>query len=71
MKILMQETDKLFIGAQGGEDINETKQLHLELVIACSPIQEKTGPPAMVPHVGGMKMRLFGKRLLDLANRWV
>ena len=71
MEILMQETDKLFISVQGGEDINKTKQLHLELVIACSPIQEKSRPPAMVPHVGGMVMRLFGKRLLDLPNRWV
>jgi hypothetical protein len=70
MKILMQDTDKLFIGVQGREHINKAKQLDLELVIARSPIQEKTRPPAMVPHVGDMVMRLFGKRLLDLPNRW-
>jgi hypothetical protein len=70
MKILMQETDKLFIGVKGGEHINKAKQLHLELVIPSAPIQEETRPPAMVPHVGGMVMRLFGKRLFDLPNRW-
>jgi hypothetical protein len=68
MEILMQETDKLFISVQGGEDINKAKQLDLELVIARSPIQEKTRPPAMVPHMRGMIMRLFGKRLPDLPN---
>jgi hypothetical protein len=71
MKILIQETDKLFVGMQGGEDINETKQLYFELVISSAPIQEKTGPPAMVPYMRGMKMRLLGKRALDLPNGWV
>jgi hypothetical protein len=68
MKILMQKTDKLLISVQGGEDINKAKQLDFELVIASTPIQEKTHPPPMVPHVWGMVLRLSGKRALNLPN---
>jgi hypothetical protein len=68
MEILMQETDKLCISVQGGQHVNKTKQLHFELVITRSPIQEKARPPAVVPHMGGMIMGLFGKRLFNLPN---